>query len=169
MDYIIVDIETNGPNPENDDILLISAVKISGENIVDTFSKLVKPSRPQTEHFEIFTGITNKDLECADEICDVLEEFREFSNDATIVSYDDFEYFFLNSKGFEAQKVIYLRDYIRKTYPNLNKYIADGVIISLGLQQNLQECMDSLMFSGKTRLLYALKVSVIFLNIIKNF
>ncbi len=169
MKYTVIDIETNGANPQNDDVLLLSATKITDGKISDTFSKLIKPTRPQTEELELFTGISNKDIESAEELETVIKEFSEFAKDSVIVSYDDFEYFFLENKGFKAEKVIYLREYIRKTYPDIGKYIADGVLISLGLEGALKEFLASEMYYGKTRLFYSLKVALIFLSVIENF
>ena len=85
------------------------------------------------------------------------------------VSYDSFEYFFLENKGFKAEKIIYLREYIKKEHPQIGKYIADSVIISLGLERDLKEYLASKMYYGKTRLFYSLKVAVIFLSIIEKF
>lgn len=169
MKYTVIDIETNGANPQNDDVLLLSATKITDGKISDTFSKLIKPTRPQTEELELFTGISNKDIESAEELETVIKEFSEFAKDSVIVSYDEFEYFFLENKGFKAEKVIYLREYIRKTYPDIGKYIADGVLISLGLEGALKEFLASEMYYGKTRLFYSLKVALIFLSVIENF
>lgn len=169
MKYTVIDIETNGANPQNDDVLLLSATKITDGKISDTFSKLIKPTRPQTEELELFTGISNKDIESAEELETVIKEFSEFAKDSVIVSYDDFEYFFLENKGFKAEKVIYLREYIRKTYPDIGRYIADGVLISLGLEGALKEFLASEMYYGKTRLFYSLKVALIFLSVIENF
>ena len=94
MNFVTIDIETNGAVPENDDLLLLSATKIVNGEIAETFSRLVKPSRPQTEELELFTGISNDDLEDADESKKVISEFMEFAKDCVIVSYDDFEYIF---------------------------------------------------------------------------
>lgn len=169
MNFVIIDIETNGAIPETDDLLLLSATKISNGEIIETFSRLVKPSRPQTEELELFTGITNNDLQNADNIENVILDFKKFAKDCVIVSYDDFEYIFLTHKGFEADRIVYLRDYIKKKFPNLTRFIADAVIISLGLESVLKDYLSSSLFSGKTRLFYSLKVAVIFLSVIENF
>ena len=169
MKFVTIDIETNGAIPENDDLLLLSATKITNGEIAETFSRLVKPSRPQTEELELFTGITNVDLENADECDKVISEFMEFTKDCVVVSYDEFEYNFLNNKGFIADKVIYLRDFIKKTYPDLQRYIVDAVVISLGLESVLKEYVSSSLFYGKTRLFYSLKIAVVFLSVIENF
>ncbi len=169
MNFIIIDIETNGAIPENDDLLLLSATKISNGEITDTFSRLVKPSRPQTEELELFTGITNDELTETENYEKVIADFAEFAKDSVIVSYDDFEYKFLECKGFKAERVIFLREYIRKIYPDLNRYIADAIIISLGLEEKLKEYISTPIYHGKTRLFYSLKVAVIFLSVIENF
>ena len=98
-----------------------------------------------------------------------IADFSDFTKDCVIVSYDDFEYNFLENKGFRAEKIICLREYIRKTYPDLGRYIADAVIISLGLEEKLKEYISMPLFFGKSRLFYSLKVAVIFLSVIENF
>lgn len=169
MNYIVIDVETNGAIPENDDLLLLSATKITDGKIVETFSKLVKPSRPQTEELELLTGITNDDLNEADNVESVICEFKAFAKDCTVVSYDDFEYNFLKTKGFYAENIIYLREYIKNMYPDLKKYIVDAVIASLGLEEFLKSYVATSMFYGKTRLFYSLKVAVVFLSVLENF
>jgi len=49
------------------------------------------------------------------------------------------------------------------------RYIADAVLISLGLEGVLKEYLSTELFYGKTRLFYSLKVAVIFLSVIENF
>lgn len=170
MKYIAIDIETNGTNPEKDDILLISAVKLIDGKISETFSKLVKPTKMQTDELELFTGISNKDLENADSLENVIKEFCLFAKGCTVVSYDDFEYYFLNAKGFFADKIIYLREYLKKNYDNIQKFIVDAVIITLGLEKELKTYINSPMFYKKSRLFYSLKVAVIFKYVCdKNF
>jgi len=169
MKFITIDIETNGAIPDSDDLLLLSATKIIDGKITETFSRLVKPLRPQTDELELFTGISNVDLKDAASVEEVMEEFKTFSKDCVIVSYDDFEYSFIENKGFKADQVIYLRDYIKKVYTNMPRYIADAVLISLGLEGVLKEYLSTELFYGKTRLFYSLKVAVIFLSVIENF
>ena len=169
MKFVTIDIETNGAIPESDDLLLISATKISDGKIIETFSKLVKPSRPQTEELELFTGITNSDLENAFPLEEVISEFKEFTKECVIVSYDDFECLFLEQKGFKADKIILLREHIKKTYPEIKRYIADAVIVSLGLEDVLKEYISTQLYYDKPRLFYSLKVAVIFLSVIEKF
>lgn len=169
MKFVTIDIETNGAIPGKDDLLLLSATKIENSEIVETFSKLIKPSRFLTDELELFTGITNAELENANNADLVISEFKDFAKECIVVSYDDFEYNFLVNYGFTAQKVIYLRDYIKKTYPDLNRYIVDAVIISLGLEEKLKEYVSSNFYYGKTRLFYSLKVALVFLSVVENF
>ena len=169
MEFVVIDIETNGALPETDDLLLLSATKISNGEIIETFSRLVKPTRSQTEELELFTGITNNDLNDAEQLEKVIFEFSEFAKECVVVSYDDFEYKFLNGKGFVAENVIYLRDYIRKCYPDFTRYIVDAVVINLGLEEKLKEYISSPLYYGNTRLFYSLKVAIVFLSVIENF
>ena len=42
-DYVVFDLETTGLSPETDGIIEISAVKVRGGKVTDSFSTLVNP------------------------------------------------------------------------------------------------------------------------------
>ena len=44
-DYVLVDIETTGLSPINDEIIEIGAIKVENNLIVDSFSQLIKINR----------------------------------------------------------------------------------------------------------------------------
>ena len=44
-DYVVFDLETTGLSPETDGIIEISAVKVRGGKVTDSFSTLVNPGR----------------------------------------------------------------------------------------------------------------------------
>lgn len=77
-DYIVVDIETTGLNPEKDEIIEIAAVRYSDNRKVDSFNCLVKPSRPVTEEIIALTGIDNVMLEHAMDTKTALLNFYNF-------------------------------------------------------------------------------------------
>ena len=84
-DYTIVDIETTGLSPANNEIIELSAIKIRNNNIVEKFSTLVKPSSKINSFITGLTGITNDMVKNAPSINNVLEEFLKFvSNDCII-------------------------------------------------------------------------------------
>ena len=73
--YVVIDIETSGINPDKDEIIRLSALSIVNGNEAGTFFKLVKPIKPLTEEIEILTGITNVDLKEKCGINDLLPDF----------------------------------------------------------------------------------------------
>ena len=50
--YVVIDIETSGINPDKDEIIRLSALSIVNGNEAGTFFKLVKPIKPLTEEME---------------------------------------------------------------------------------------------------------------------
>lgn len=84
-DYVLVDIETTGILPERDEIIEISAIRIKDNNIVGTFSELVKVKGSTKGIVERKTGITDKMLSDKEEIKEVLKKFLVFIEDDDIL------------------------------------------------------------------------------------
>lgn len=62
-DYIMLDVETTGLNPEYDDLIEIGLLKVSNNKVVDEFSCLIKYDDYEIPyHIEYLTGITTKDM-----------------------------------------------------------------------------------------------------------
>lgn len=85
--YVVIDIETSGINPEKDEIIRLSALSIVNGNEAGTFFKLAKPIKPLTEEIEILTGITNVDLKEKCGINVVLPDFLKFIGNSTLVAH----------------------------------------------------------------------------------
>ena len=58
-DYTIVDIETTGLSPDNDDIIEIGALRVRNNLVVAEFSQLIKASKPLSKTISQITGITD--------------------------------------------------------------------------------------------------------------
>ena len=98
-EYVVIDIETTGLSPECDYIIELSAIKIKDNNIINTFSALIKPDEALYEDEDSnecyvndfitnLTGITNEMLEDAPHISDVLEQFLSFVGNNIIVGHN---------------------------------------------------------------------------------
>lgn len=87
-DYIIFDLETSGRNSKTAEIIEIAALKIIDDNIVDTFSSLVKPTAPIPASATLINGITNDMVSTASSASDVLFSFLEFIEDYTLVGHN---------------------------------------------------------------------------------
>ena len=86
-DYLCLDLETTGLNPKLDKIIEIGAVKVRQGEITDTFSAFVKPGRFLEEHIQKLTGISERDLENAPVIAEVLPQFLEFAEDLPLLGH----------------------------------------------------------------------------------
>ena len=88
-EYVCFDCETTGLNPKKDDIVSIGAVIIKGNTIISSkkFVKFVKPkTKLQAEAIKIH-HIRECDLEDAEDINIVVEEFLNFIGNRTLVGY----------------------------------------------------------------------------------
>lgn len=96
--YVVFDLETTGLSANLNKIIEIGAVKVSGNKIVDEFSAFVNPGEKISNFISELTGISNTDLEHAPGIVDVLEQFRNFIGESTLVAYNSqFDVSFITS------------------------------------------------------------------------
>ena len=95
--YIVVDNETTGLSPTENEIIEIGAIKAEGGEIKDIFNKLVKPKNALPPEITNLTGISDEMLIDAPMIEDVLPEFMSFVGSGTLVAHNaDFDVPFLN-------------------------------------------------------------------------
>lgn len=87
-DYVVFDLETTGVNVIKDDIIEISAVKVLGGKVTDTFSTLVNPGRPIPYYATQVNGITDEMVEDAPDIREALADFLTFAGDAMLVGHN---------------------------------------------------------------------------------
>jgi len=88
-EYVCFDCETTGLNPKEDDIISIGAVIIKDNTIVASkkFVRFVKPkTKLQIEAIKVH-HIREIDLENAEEIDKVIEDFLEFIGNRKLVGY----------------------------------------------------------------------------------
>ena len=76
--FVSIDIETTGLDPELSKIIEIGAVKVKNGNIIDEYSRLVKPDVPIPDYIIRLTGITNEDVKSEESIGDVIPSFLDF-------------------------------------------------------------------------------------------
>lgn len=88
-EFVCFDCETTGLNPKEDDIISIGAVIIKNDTILSSkkFIKFVKPkTKLQVEAIKVH-HIREIDLEEAEDINDVIEEFIKFVGNRNLVGY----------------------------------------------------------------------------------
>jgi len=94
--FCIVDIETNGSKPSENQIIEIGAVMMDHGKEVAEFSSLAKADILPDSIVQL-TGITLADLQKAPSLTSVLESFRLFLKDAVFVAHNvNFDYYFIS-------------------------------------------------------------------------
>lgn len=171
-EYVCFDCETTGLNPKVDDIISIGAVIIKDNTIVSSrkFVKFVKPkTKLQAEAIKIH-HIRECDLEEAEDINDVIEEFIEYIGNKTLVGYYlEFDIAMINK---------YIKPKLGITLPN-KMYEVSSIYYDYKIeripQANIDLRFDTIMddlqipYMGKHDALNdALMTSLIFLKL-KNF
>lgn len=112
-DYTVVDIETTGLSPSGCEIIEISALKVRDDEIVDSFSSLVKPSKKINSFITNLTGITNEMVAEAPKIKTILPEFMNFvSNDFILGHNVNFDINFIYDNLFKYFKKEFTNDFI---------------------------------------------------------
>ena len=153
-DYIVFDLETTGLSPINDDIIELSALKIRGGEIADTFSTLVNPGRRIPYQATRINGITDEMVAKAPVIEDVLSEFVSFIEVDVLVGHNirTFDLKFINQAANELFGSIIKNDYVdtlqmsRMCLPQLRNHKLVDVsaffhISSEGAHRALNDCM----------------------------
>ncbi len=99
--YVALDLETTGLQPERDAIVEIGAVKFRDDELLDTWSSLVKPNRPLPHKIERLTGITQNQVEGAPPLHSVLPALSRFIGEYPIVGHTiQFDLAFLQRAGY---------------------------------------------------------------------
>lgn len=87
-DYVVVDLETTGLDPQRDGIIEFGAVKVSGGRFTQSYSSLVNPGCKVGVFISELTGITNDMLASAPSISDTLPDFIHFLGDSVVVGHN---------------------------------------------------------------------------------
>lgn len=87
-DYVVFDLETTGISYVNDAIIEISAIKVRGREMTDTFSTLVNPQRRIPYGATAVNGITDEMVADAPYIGDALREFLDFAGQDVLVGHN---------------------------------------------------------------------------------
>ena len=86
--FVIVDLETTGLNPQNSEIIEMGAIKVKNNKVVDKMDVFVKPSRPLSYFTTKLTGITNEMVDEGLSLKDALNVFVEFSDGMRLMAHN---------------------------------------------------------------------------------
>lgn len=98
--YVVLDIETTGINPNFNKIIEIGAVKVCNGEIIDTYNQLINPEVVISKEIEELTGITNEMVKDKPLIEDVLKDFIDFCEEHIIIGHNIiFDYSFIKTNA----------------------------------------------------------------------
>ena len=152
QDYTIVDIETTGLSPINNEIIELSAIKVRENKVVEKFTTLVKPKAKINPYISSLTGITNEMVKTAPDITKILPEFCKFLQRDCILGHNiNFDIRFIQHnlmKHFDTELNNTSLDTVRlarKYCPNLGSYKLANLatyfdIDSQGHHRALKDC-----------------------------
>ena len=85
--FIAVDLETTGQFPIESEICEIGAVKWKNGEVIDSYSTLLKPSRPMSQEVIAIHNISNEMVAEAPLISEKLAEFDDFIKDGIVLAH----------------------------------------------------------------------------------
>lgn len=140
-DYVVLDIETTGLDQKSCEIIEISALRVSDNQVVDEFSTLVKPSATVPARITRLTGINNEMLENAPEPAKALAEFYEFLGLSVVLGFCvDFDLKFLYEHTYRllhkmlGNNYIDVHDIAKLQIDGLKHYNQPAVCQALGIK-----------------------------------
>lgn len=139
-DFVVLDLETTGLDPEWDCIIEIGMVRVRHGEVAAEYSTLVNPGMPIDDFIAELTGITNDMLAAAPALPEVLPAARDFLGDDIILGhninfdinfiYDNCEYQGLKpvSNGYiDTMRIS------RRVLPDLKHYRLRDIVNALGV------------------------------------
>ena len=87
QDYVVLDIETTGLDPNTDKIMELAAIRYSCGKEVERFQTLVNPERSIPHRISDKTGIRQADVENAPRLVDVANDFLQFIGTSPLLGH----------------------------------------------------------------------------------
>lgn len=141
-EYVVLDTETTGLSAQNDKIIEIALLKVSGGKIVDEYCTLVNPQQHIGSRASEINGIYDDDVKDAPLYDEVGEKTAEFLGNCTIVGHNiKFDLGFmgglLKSVTLDQDltwKYIDTIDVAKRAYPGERNYKLQTLVQSLGIE-----------------------------------
>ena len=86
-EFVVVDLETTGLDPQNDTIIEIGAILYRDGEEAETFESLINPGRPIPEFITRLTGISDEDVRDKPTIEEVFSDLENFLANKTFVGH----------------------------------------------------------------------------------
>lgn len=143
--YCVLDLETTGLSCIKNEIIEVGILKVRNDEIVEKYSRLVKPKAKVSKKITEITGITNVMLDNMPSIEDIIIEILQFIGDDVIIGHNIlFDLGFISSViemdlPNEYLDTVYLS---KNTYPELKRYRLSDLTNYLGIYTNTHRAID---------------------------
>lgn len=139
-DFVALDLETTGLDPEWDSIIEIGMVRVRRGEVAAEYSTLVNPGMEIDEFITELTGITNDMLAAAPALPEVLPAARDFLGDDIILGHNvNFDINFIYDNCERQGLTPVSNDYIdtmrisRRVLPDLKHHGLRDIVNALGV------------------------------------
>lgn len=140
--FVCFDIETTGLSPARDDIIEISALKTENNTVTDSFSQLIRISRPLPPFIRSLTGITDEMLaKNGKSIESVLADFIDFTDGYILMGHNvRFDMNFIYDNCLEKLGTLFENDFVdtlafsRKLLGCLRHHKLDDIAEHFGIE-----------------------------------
>lgn len=144
ISYVVVDIETDGLDFIENNIIEIGCVKIKNNNL-EEFERIIKPKKELPEKIIKLTGLTDEFLiENGKEEKEVLCQMIDFLEDLPIISYgNNFDINFINQAlrknglDYIKNQTIDLMRYVKKENRMLDNYKLETALKGYGIDKEV--------------------------------
>ncbi len=145
--FVALDVETTGLESGVDEIIEVAAVKFRGQEVIETFQRLVKPRHTLPIKIAQLTGIQGSDLQEARPFHEIAPEFVRFIKSYPVIghsvsfdlrmlaaqgvqirqaSYDTFELATLLMPGQASYSLVALAAALNIAHPDAHRALADS-------------------------------------------
>lgn len=88
QEYVVIDTETTGLKPEDDELIEIAAAIMDGPEVIDTFQTFVDPGRPISEFITDLTSISDGDVAGAPSPEEAVAMLQDFVGNRTLIAHN---------------------------------------------------------------------------------
>ena len=152
QNFTVIDFETTGLNPEEDEIIEVAAVRFREGESPESFSRFADPGRAIPRDISRLTGISNKDVAGQPTPKEALKEMEEFIGDEEIVVAHnvEFEAAFLKAKGMSSlgRRLYDTLALSRIVWPERSRHDLRALCEFIGLDANFHRATDDARVAG---------------------
>ncbi len=137
--YIVLDIETTGLSPINNDIIEIAAIEIKNGKVINEFDTLINPGYSIPPFISHLTGINNQMVCTAPYISDIIPNLVNFIGNLPIIAHNasfDMRFITHNCNKFGVcinNEVIDTLQISRQLYPHFESHKLELIANKLGV------------------------------------